>query len=62
VSCLSKVARGTLARSQVVRVQDRARVEKHIGAIFLKLGPTDPSDVARRVKAALIYLAEHTTG
>lgn len=40
-------------------VLTRRAVEKHIGAIFLKLGLTDPSDVARRVKAALIYLAEH---
>jgi DNA-binding NarL/FixJ family response regulator len=34
-------------------------VEKHINAIFPKLGLTDAGDVARRVKAALIYLAEH---
>jgi DNA-binding NarL/FixJ family response regulator len=33
-------------------------VEKHINAIFLKLGLTQAEDVARRVKAALIYLAE----
>jgi DNA-binding NarL/FixJ family response regulator len=38
-------------------VLTRRAVEKHIGAIFLKLGLTDPSDVARRVKAALIYLS-----
>ena len=43
-------------------VLTRRAVEKHIGAIFLKLGLTDPSDVARRVKAALIYLAEHDGG
>ena len=40
-------------------VLTRRAVEKHIGAIFMKLGLTDPSDVARRVKAALIYLSEH---
>jgi len=34
-------------------------VEKHINAIFLKLGLHDALDVSRRVKAALIYLAEH---
>ena len=33
-------------------------VEKHINAIFLKLGLHDALDVSRRVKAALIYLAE----
>ncbi len=43
-------------------VLTRRAVEKHIGAIFLKLGLTDPADVARRVKAALIYLAEHDAG
>lgn len=43
-------------------VLTRRAVEKHIGAIFLKLGLNDPSDVARRVKAALIYLAEHDAG
>ena len=33
-------------------------VEKHINAIFLKLGLSQVEDVSRRVKAALIYLAE----
>jgi DNA-binding NarL/FixJ family response regulator len=33
-------------------------VEKHINAIFLKLGLTDLTDVSHRVKATLIYLAE----
>ena len=33
-------------------------VEKHINAIFLKLGLTEATDVSRRVKAALIYLSE----
>jgi hypothetical protein len=32
-------------------------VEKHIHAIFMKLGLADAEDVSRRVKAALIYLA-----
>jgi DNA-binding NarL/FixJ family response regulator len=33
-------------------------VEKHINAIFLKLGLADAEDVSKRVKAALILLAE----
>jgi DNA-binding NarL/FixJ family response regulator len=33
-------------------------VEKHINAIFLKLGLSQVEDVSRRVKAALIYLAD----
>jgi DNA-binding NarL/FixJ family response regulator len=39
-------------------VLTKRAVEKHINAIFLKLGLADSGDVARRVKAALIYLAE----
>jgi DNA-binding NarL/FixJ family response regulator len=34
-------------------------VEKHIHAIFLKLGLTYAKDISRRVKAALIYLTEN---
>ena len=33
-------------------------VEKHINAIFLKLGLTYAEDVSRRVKATLLFLAE----
>jgi len=33
-------------------------VEKHINAIFSKLGLSEEKDVHRRVRAALIYLAE----
>jgi DNA-binding NarL/FixJ family response regulator len=33
-------------------------VEKHINAIFLKLGLADAEDVSKRVKAALMLLAE----
>ena len=39
-------------------VLTKRAVEKHINAIFLKLSLTDAADVSRRVKAALIYLAE----
>jgi DNA-binding NarL/FixJ family response regulator len=43
-------------------VLTKRAVEKHINAIFLKLDLTDAADVARRVKAALIYLAEQDAG
>ena len=33
-------------------------VEKHINAIFVKLGLAQNEDVSRRVKAALIYLSD----
>jgi DNA-binding NarL/FixJ family response regulator len=39
-------------------VLTKRAVEKHINAIFLKLNLTDALDVSRRVKAALIFLAE----
>ena len=40
-------------------VLTKRAVEKHINAIFLKLNLTYATDVSRRVKAALIYLAEN---
>jgi DNA-binding NarL/FixJ family response regulator len=57
---LSFVARGhsNQAIADALVLTKRA-VEKHINAIFLKLGLQDALDVSRRVKAALIYLAEH---
>jgi DNA-binding NarL/FixJ family response regulator len=56
---LSFVARGSdnQAIAEELVLTKRA-VEKHINAIFLKLGLTYATDVSRRVKAALIYLAE----
>jgi DNA-binding NarL/FixJ family response regulator len=39
-------------------VLTKRAIEKHINAIFLKLDLTYADDVSRRVKAALIYLAE----
>jgi DNA-binding NarL/FixJ family response regulator len=39
-------------------VLTKRAVEKHINAIFLKLGLTYTPDISRRVKAALIFLAE----
>ncbi len=41
-------------------VLTKRAVEKHINAIFLKLNLSTAQDVSRRVKAALMYLAEHT--
>ena len=43
-------------------VLTKRAVEKHINAIFLKLGLNETMDVSRRVKAALIYLAEADRG
>jgi DNA-binding NarL/FixJ family response regulator len=39
-------------------VLTKRAVEKHINAIFAKLDLGDPDHVSRRVKAALVYLAE----
>jgi DNA-binding NarL/FixJ family response regulator len=39
-------------------VLSKRAVEKHVNAIFSKLNLRDAEDVSRRVKAALLYLAE----
>lgn len=56
---LAAVARG---RSNAAIADDlvltKRAVEKHINAIFLKLNLRESEDVSRRVKAALIFLAE----
>lgn len=39
-------------------VLSKRAVEKHVNAIFAKLDLRDAQDVSRRVKAALLYLAE----
>ena len=39
-------------------VVTKRAVERHINSIFLKLGLRDSENVSRRVKAALLYLAE----
>jgi DNA-binding NarL/FixJ family response regulator len=59
---LSLVARGhdNQAIADELVLTKRA-VEKHIHAIFLKLGLTYANDISRRVKAALIYLTEHNS-
>ena len=55
---LSEIAQGksNTAIAQSLFLSKRA-VEKHINAIFLKLGLSHDEDVSRRVKAALIYLS-----
>lgn len=59
VEVLAYVARGhsNQAIADELVLTKRA-VEKHINAIFLKLGLRPAGDVSRRVKATLIYLAE----
>ncbi|HEX7289832.1 MAG TPA: response regulator transcription factor [Conexibacter sp.] len=60
VEILAYVARGHSNQAVADElVLTKRAVEKHINAIFLKLGLTAATDVSRRVKAALIYLAEH---
>jgi DNA-binding NarL/FixJ family response regulator len=56
---LSMIAEGrsNAAIADELVVTKRA-VERHINAIFLKLGLRDSEDVSRRVKAALLYLAD----
>ena len=39
-------------------VVTKRAVERHINAIFNKLDLRDAEDVSRRVKAALVYLAD----
>ena len=60
---LSFVARGhsNQAIADELYLSKRA-IEKHVNAIFLKLNLADARDasVSRRVKAALLYLAEHS--
>ena len=46
---------GAIAESLVLT---KRAVEKHINAIFLKLGLTDEHDVSKRVTATLLFLAE----
>jgi len=56
---LAEIAQGksNMAIAEQLVLSKRA-VEKHINAIFLKLGLSHDEEVSRRVKAALIYLAQ----
>ena len=61
VETLALVAEGqsntAIAESLVLT---KRAVEKHVNAIFAKLDLGDPDHVSRRVKAALLYLADST--
>jgi DNA-binding NarL/FixJ family response regulator len=57
---LGEIAQGkSNARIAQDLVLTKRAVEKHINAIFMKLGLSYAEDVSRRVKAALIYLTEY---
>jgi DNA-binding NarL/FixJ family response regulator len=60
---LAQIAEGksNSAIAQSLVLTKRA-VEKHVNAIFAKLDLPDPTHVSRRVKAALLFLAEHDGG
>ena len=57
---LAEMAQGksNAAIAETLVLSKRA-VEKHVGAIFLRLGLTDEEVVSRRVAAVLLYLGEH---
>jgi DNA-binding NarL/FixJ family response regulator len=60
---LSEIAQGKSNQAIADKlVLTKRAVEKHINAIFLKLGLSTAEDVSRRVKAALIYLAQRPAG
>jgi len=60
---LSAIAQGksnaAIAESLVLT---KRAVEKHINSIFLKLNLADAQDVSKRVKSALMFLAETARG
>jgi len=60
---LAEIAQGksNAAIADSLRLNKRA-VEKHINAIFTKLGFSDDADISRRVKATLLYLADDSGG
>ena len=56
---LSAIAEGrSNAAIAASLVLTKRAVEKHVNSIFAKLGLTDAEDVSRRVKAALLFLAD----
>ena len=56
---LAEIATGksNLAVAQTLQLSQRA-VEKHTHAIFVKLGLSNAKETSKRVKAALLFLAE----
>jgi DNA-binding NarL/FixJ family response regulator len=60
---LAEVAQGksNVAVAASLQLSKRA-VEKHTHAIFMKLGLASSEDVSKRVKAALMFLAEDSAG
>ena len=59
VEVLGQIAQGKSNRAIAESlVLTKRAVEKHIHSIFMKLGLGDAEDVSRRVKAALVFLAE----
>jgi DNA-binding NarL/FixJ family response regulator len=58
---LSEIAQGksNTAIAETLVLTKRA-VEKHINSIFMKLGLADTDDIAKRVKATLLFLAERS--
>ncbi len=60
---LAEMAQGknNAAIAATLVLSERA-VEKHTNSIFSKLGLSEERDVNRRVKAVLLYLAEHPGG
>jgi len=60
---LAEIAQGksNAAIGETLFLTKRA-VEKHINSIFLKLGLADSEDVSKRVKAALLLLADEAGG
>jgi DNA-binding NarL/FixJ family response regulator len=60
---LAEIAQGksNTAIAESLFLTKRA-VEKHINAIFWKLGLADSADVSKRVKAALMFLSEELVG
>jgi DNA-binding NarL/FixJ family response regulator len=60
---LSEIAQGksnaAIAESLVLT---KRAVEKHINAIFMKLGLAQAEDVSKRVKAALMFLSDTGQG
>ena len=60
---LAEIATGksNLAIAQELQLSQRA-VEKHTHAIFVKLGLSNAKEMSKRVKAALLFLAEGQMG